>query len=109
MAESNEKVTIKKKRTIGAGQTLAVDSLPMARFNCLEYFLCYKQSGGPASKTLKVLVLKADNALEDSVHSRIGNALGVETNLVVNGLNAELQVVNNEAFAVELVFTRTKT
>lgn len=109
MAESFEQITIRKKRTVNAGVSLFVaDSVPLSRFCALDYFLCFKKTGSVATKRLKVSVSKTETEVEDSVYSRNGTAIDVDFFIVVNGLNAELQVTNNEAVAVELVFKRTK-
>ena len=108
MAESKASLTVKKKKTIGAGQTLVADTLPLARFKGLDYSLRYEDNGETKHKAVKVLVQKSDTGLNDSVYSRIGNTLNIATNFIVTGPNLELQVINFETFAVNLTFTRTK-
>jgi len=108
MAKSKQILSIKKKRTIGAGQTLVVDLVPFGRFNGLEYKLRYFSANSMAIKLLNLSVQKTEIDVEHMVNSISGNPLNVRTDVIKNGLNVELQVTNNEAFPVSMVLVRTK-
>jgi len=59
-------------------------------------------------RSLKLDVRAVDGDTEDTVYGRMGLGLSLEINTLLNGNSVELEVVNNNAFAVTVSFSKLK-
>lgn len=106
MGTSYRQLWHKKQDSVQAGMTKNVDTIPMSKFNRLEYGLQYNENGGPKTKAVKISVVKDDILVNDQVFAKHGNGIDVEINAIVTGTNFHLQVINNESFDIDLSFAR---
>lgn len=90
---------------IDPGQTVAIDSCPLSDFQHAEYIINFTNQTNVNTKSLNLSVKRADSDVEETVYSRLGS-LAVNVTPLINGLNYELQVTNNEAFAIEGTLAR---
>lgn len=90
--------------SVPAGQTVVIDSLPLADFDALKYELSIF---GPTQNDVKSLSLKVQQfsgSLKDQVFSKIGS-LSVSLDTAINGSDFELRAENTEAFNVGVCLT----
>lgn len=94
---------------ISSGITKVVETIPMNKFNCLEYTVCIKNELETLVKTLKIQVSKNNSDIKETVYAKNGNAINIGITCVQSGSNFELTFVNNESFLVKVNFARLKT
>ena len=93
-------------KAVGAGVNTVLDFLPVANMNCAYYFICFKEQGGVKTKTLKIDIRRVDMDVEDQVYAKNGDSMNIALTAVIVGTNMELQIQNNEAFGIDVEFTR---
>lgn len=96
----------KAKKTVPASSTTIVESFALSSFRSLEYIINVKDTTSDKEKQLKLSVVKDDGSLKDCVYAIMGSAISLEINANINGLSYELEMINNELFAVEVSFAR---
>ena len=106
MAESIKTLVLDVRDTLAANSTKTVDRIPLVAFECLEYFVSYRSDAPSRKRTFKILLKKDDTGIETQVYARSGDILDVAIDGAIVGSDAELQIVNNEAFPVDFVATR---
>lgn len=105
MGESRFKPVSRHEEIIPPNSTVIVDAELLSQFENIEYSFVIKKL--TLAKTLKMLVLKADALVKDQVYSRHGDSINIELNTLSNGTDYSLQIKNNEAVSVGLVFLKT--
>lgn len=93
-------------QSISASSTSIVDTIALTAFVKIEYTIEYRDTTTNRVKGLKMSVVKDDTLLKDQVYAISGAPLNIELNTNINGSNYELEIVNNELNAVEMVFAR---
>jgi len=89
--------------TIPAFSSNVVDSIDLSDFFSLEY--SFHLTNGTKVRSFKCIVTYDNGFLTDQVYSRSGS-LNVGIDIVINGVNMDLQITNNEASEVDLTLTR---
>ncbi len=84
---------------------LVADTIPLSRFNTVEYIVSLVSSAPVKEKHLKLSVFKDDTQVNDSVHGRYGD-LNVSINAVVSGSDVQIQLTNGETFIVDVKLLR---
>lgn len=92
--------------TVAASTTLVVDTLPMANFMSLEYYVTFKDQVTDEVKGLKLKVVNNAGALRDMVSEKNGAAISLEVNTAVNGTDYELRIVNNTLNGLDVEYAR---
>ncbi len=106
MSVSRLNIPAKITLVIPASTIGTVDTIPLVEFHKLKYdFVAFN---GSNSKGLSMDVLNKNGSLLDTVFSRTGN-LPLSVNADVNGLNAELKVINPNAFSITVEVLRFLT
>jgi hypothetical protein len=85
--------------TIPAGQTVVVDSGLLSSLSCNTYH--FAASGSGNNRKYNFQLVNDSGSLKDSL-TKLGSTLNINFNSVINGLNYEVRVTNNEAFAINL-------
>lgn len=94
------------KVSIPASSDTLIDEIPLNLFKSIQYFI--NLSGNTKIKSLNLAATKTDTDVINQVYGISGDPLSIEIDTFVNGSNSELRVVNNEAFALDLILTRAK-
>ena len=107
MATSHGKLWKKKSFQIDPGETKVVDSALFSTFNHSDYILNIFNIVNTKSKSINISVKKDDTEVVESVSSKLG-LLDVAVTPLANGPNYELQLTNNEAFAIQGNFAKAQ-
>lgn len=102
----DEAVWEKFSRSINASTTSIVDSIPLTSFDKIEYIISYKDIVTNRVRALKVSVVNDDTTIKEQVYAISGAPLDIDLTTKVTGPNYELEIVNNELNAVEMLFAR---
>ena len=95
-------------KSVGAGATEVVESIPLTNFTCVEYTICMKNAAGTLTKTLKMLARRDDMDIKDTIYAKNGDPINIEISSVQTGTDFQLTFVNNEAFSISVAFARLK-
>jgi len=106
MGESFKNLWCDSKDDVPANTLKAVDTIALSSFRVAEYLVLFIGGSPEKTKSLKLNLRKTDSNIETQVYARSGDLLAVGIDAVINGANAELQVNNSEAFAIEVKFAR---
>lgn len=108
MAESFIHIWSKKKATVSALSVNVVDSVSTDNHDRFEYVVRIASTIDNKIKSFKASVTRYDTALSDSVYAIDGDPLSVGFNANLVGSDCEIQIENNEPFAVDVVMARLK-
>jgi hypothetical protein len=90
--------------SVNAGITKQILSMPLSAFNDIDFFLGMKSFDGTKSKMLKMSVNQTNGAVYETIYSIAGIYINLSIVVSVSGLNAIIQVTNNESFNINLFF-----
>lgn len=91
----------KVTKTIGSAATETLDSIPLAKFNGLRYFVTGKNNTNDKTKVLDLTVRKAGASVFDSVFGRIGD-LPLQISTSQSAGDIIVQITNPNAFAIDV-------
>lgn len=95
--------------SIPASTMEVLDSKVLASTDCGEYKVCIKEQGGSKSKNFNVKYRKTDTDVVDQIYGKSGDIMDVSTSVVRTLTDIELQVTNNELYAVDVSLTEINT
>ena len=93
---------------IPAGNTVIADTVALADFHALKYFLVMFNDGNSINKSLELNVVKIASSVRETVSNKVGTSADLEVNGTINGTDFELELVNNEAFDLTVEFAKIK-
>lgn len=108
MVDIAKKHIVKKCINVPAGDTIAIDSVAVSKFDYATYSLRYLSDDGLKARSLKLDVFLNDTDVKDQVYAKGGFPLDVAVCSTIVGSAVEVQVTNNESFDVEVCFLRLK-
>ena len=94
---------------IPASSTVVVDTNLLDDFSRIDYILNFKNDPTTVTRSLKLVVQNSGGNVTDMVSERMGGSIDVNVNVPDDGLDAFLEIVNNEAFDVTINFLRAIT
>ena len=97
---------VRKKDSIVASATKVVDTIPVSKFIAAHYIIAFENVAGTVVKTLKLSVRKDSSSVTDTVYAKVG-IMDIAINTQINGSDFELEMINSEAFNVNLKLIRT--
>lgn len=92
---------------VPAGQTKNVDIIPVSAFISVEYQIRYSDALLTKNRILTVKALKDSEGAISTAYTVLGDKLEIFTKVIKIGTDIALQVVNNEAFDVNVVILKT--
>jgi hypothetical protein len=98
----------KIRRSLPAGSTTTVETIPIANFVSIDYSASLKNDAQAKYKGFKFYVTRTDTDVVDQVYARSHQPLNIEMTTQVVGSDFVLKFKNNETFALELILTRAK-
>ena len=90
---------------VGAGATVAIDTVALADFLAVKYFIAAKNSGSTKTKVLDMLVLKENGAVKDTIKDKMGTADIAFSATIISG-NLEIRATNNESSSITVLLTK---
>lgn len=97
----------KKKITVGASSTVAIDTLPLSLITGVKYFVAIKNVANAKYRSFEMNVMNANGTLKDIVSSKvISGSLNINVSAAISGTDMELQITNNEVFDLAVEFIR---
>jgi len=97
---------LKRKVSIGASSTKVIDFLPITTFKWVHYMLRIENSTGSKAKSLNLEAQKVDSLIKDIIFAKFGNTVDIEINAKESSGQFQLEIVNNEAEALEVRLAR---
>lgn len=91
-------------QTIGAGQTVVIDTLPLVEFDLMTYELAFFGPTQDDVKSLSMRVQQFSGSLREQVFGKMGN-LAISLDTAINGSAFELRATNSETFSVGVCLT----
>lgn len=96
--------------TVLASSTTDIDTVPLASFQGIKYFISYWNDAQDKRKVLELSITKKTGSLKSSVYGKIGDELDVDVDESISGTDMLLTISNNELFPVtvnvaRLIFT----
>ena len=94
------------KIVIPAESTLNVDTLPIADFTSIRYFMSILNDTNDLTRTLIMSVIRQGSTACNSIYDRIGVGLDIEVNTLVSGSDFSVEIVNNETYDITLCYKK---
>ena len=91
-------------QTVGAGQTVVIDTLELAEFDLLTYELAFFGPTQDDVKSLSMRVQQFSGILREQVFGKMGN-LSISLDTAISGSAFELRATNSEPFSVGVCLT----
>lgn len=90
--------------SVPAGQTVVIDSIPLANFDSLKYEVSIFGPTQDDVKSFSMKVQQFSGSLKEQVFSKIGS-MSISVDTFINGADFELRAQNTEAFSVGVCLT----
>lgn len=100
MPKSRVKAKDLIKKTVAASATVTIDTVALAKFKGLRYFV--SGSGGTKTKVLDLTVRNINGVgVEDSIFGRVGD-LPMQIGAILSGSDIILQATNPNLFDIDI-------
>ena len=90
---------------VPASSTKVIDTIALSSFFGLDYKLTIYNDANTVSRIYNLTIAKSGTTLKDKM-SKVGDSISVQVNANVNGSDYELEIINNEPFALDIIFSR---
>jgi len=91
--------------TVTASATKVVDTVALADFKSIEYFVNVNNDANDKSKSFTLRVVNLNTSLKDSLFGKIGSA-SMAIDAIINGGNMDIEITNNEIFDLGVSLTK---
>lgn len=92
--------------TVPALTTKVIDVLALADFHSINYAITLYNDSESKTRTFQMTAFREGVTINTSVYNKQGSLVSLESDVLVNGLNSELTIVNNNNFDLEVGFAR---
>ena len=95
------------RQTVLGSATKAVDIVSLSQLKSAKYFVSISNETNNRYRRFELNVTNDNSVLRDSVFGRLSSgSMNIEVSMKVNGVNAELEIINNETFDLDVELIR---
>lgn len=106
VVSASSTVWFKKKVSVGAGQTVVIDSVNESTFLRIHYKIALKNSSGTLVRSFDYDAHKVSGSISDRVSGKMGAGISYAVSGVLSSGSLELSITNSEAFDISVGFAR---
>jgi len=97
----------KLKATVSGSSTVNVDTIPLVTMKSVRYFIQLSNDTNMRYKSFEMTANNQNSNLSDTIFNKISEgSMMIEVSMKVDGLNAVLEVINNETFDLDVELIR---
>jgi len=95
------------RRVIPGTSTFVVDIAALSQLKAAKYFVSISNEVNSRYNRFELNVTNENSNLRDTISNKfIAGGMNIELTVKVNGVNAELEVINNETFDLDIELIR---
>lgn len=96
----------KELELIPANSTKVIDTLALNSFHSMDHIFSFFNDNEAKTKRIQMTSVREGATINTNVFGRSGSLLNVQVCTIVNGTDAEVEVVNNNNFDISVSYAR---
>lgn len=88
--------------TVSSSSSNNIDVVSLSNFKTAKYIVTVYNEVEGVNRSFEVLIINEGGALSDQLYTRIGSLIDIEINVNLSAGNMELEIVNNEAYGLNI-------